>query len=109
MLTQGKPERLLHQLVEEHSAVDSTYVEDLLLTYRTFLKTPPVDLTSHLLDWFADVKLRDKVTRVVLLWVNNHFNDFEGESVMTEFLEKFEQLVEKEVSYLFVFSFVLNI
>jgi Rap guanine nucleotide exchange factor 2 len=107
--TQGKPERLLHQLVEEHSAVDSTYVEDLLLTYRTFLKTPPVDLTSRLLDWFADVKLRDKVTRVVLLWVNNHFNDFEGESVMTEFLEKFEQLVEKEVSCLFVFSFILNI
>ncbi len=65
--TQGKPERLLHQMVEEHSAVDPTYVDDLLLTYRTFLKTPPVELTALLLQWFGDVKLRDKVTRVALL------------------------------------------
>ena len=35
---------------------------------------------------------------MVLLWVNNHFNDFEMQSEMTDFLEKFEQLLEKEVS-----------
>ena len=35
---------------------------------------------------------------MVLLWVNNHFNDFEMQPEMTDFLEKFEQLLEKEVS-----------
>lgn len=38
-----------------------------------------------------------KVTRVVLLWVNNHFNDFEGDSAMTRFLEEFESNLEREV------------
>lgn len=39
-----------------------------------------------------------KVTRVVLLWVNNHFTDFETDPDMMEFLEKFEACLEKEVS-----------
>lgn len=39
-----------------------------------------------------------QVTRVVLLWVNNHFNDFEGDPAMTHFLEEFENNLEKEVS-----------
>lgn len=39
-----------------------------------------------------------QVTRVVLLWVNNHFNDFEGDPAMTHFLEEFESNLEKEVS-----------
>ncbi|MGH0159503.1 UNVERIFIED_CONTAM: hypothetical protein FKN15_062928, partial [Acipenser sinensis] len=37
-----------------------------------------------------------KVTRVVLLWVNNHFNDFEGDPAMTHFLEEFENNLERE-------------
>ena len=32
-----------------------------------------------------------QVTRIVLLWVNNHFNDFEGDPAMTRFLEEFEK------------------
>lgn len=39
-----------------------------------------------------------QVTRVILLWVNNHFNDFEGDPAMTHFLEEFENNLEKEVS-----------
>lgn len=39
-----------------------------------------------------------QVTRVVLLWVNNHFNDFEGDTAMTRFLEEFENNLEREVS-----------
>ncbi|TMS14358.1 Rap guanine nucleotide exchange factor 6, partial [Larimichthys crocea] len=35
-----------------------------------------------------------KVTRIVLLWVNNHFNDFEGDPAMTHFLEDFEKHLE---------------
>lgn len=38
-----------------------------------------------------------QVTRVVLLWVNNHFNDFEGDPAMTRFLEEFENNLEREV------------
>uniref|UniRef100_A0A663MT27 Rap guanine nucleotide exchange factor 6 n=1 Tax=Athene cunicularia TaxID=194338 RepID=A0A663MT27_ATHCN len=32
--------------------------------------------------------------KVVLLWVNNHFNDFEGDPAMTRFLEEFEKNLE---------------
>ena len=35
---------------------------------------------------------------MVLLWVNNHFNDFETNADMCEFLEHFEELLEREVS-----------
>ena len=46
-----------------------------------------------------------QVTRVVLLWVNNHFNDFETNADMCEFLEHFEQLLEREVSrFMFIFG-----
>lgn len=38
-----------------------------------------------------------QVTRVVLLWVNNHFSDFEGDPGMTQFLEEFQNNLEKEV------------
>ena len=30
------------QLMEDNSAVDPTYVEDFLLTYRTFLESPTI-------------------------------------------------------------------
>ena len=50
-----------------------------------------------------------QVTRVVLLWVNNHFNDFETETAMAEFLEKFELLLEREVSSRDTYRKVSNI
>ncbi|KAM9376887.1 rap guanine nucleotide exchange factor 2 isoform 3-T3 [Pholidichthys leucotaenia] len=95
IVIKGTPERLTMHLVEEHSVVDPTYIEDFLLTYRTFLSSPMV-VGKKLLEWFHDPSLRDKVTRVVLLWVNNHFNDFEGDPSMTHFLEEFENNLEKE-------------
>uniref|UniRef100_A0A8D3AAK9 Rap guanine nucleotide exchange factor 2 n=1 Tax=Scophthalmus maximus TaxID=52904 RepID=A0A8D3AAK9_SCOMX len=95
IVIKGTSERLTMHLVEEHSVVDPTYIEDFLLTYRTFLSSPMV-VGKKLLEWFHDPSLRDKVTRVVLLWVNNHFNDFEGDSAMTHFLEEFENNLEKE-------------
>ncbi|CAB1456373.1 unnamed protein product [Pleuronectes platessa] len=95
IVIKGTPERLTMHLVEEHSVVDPTYIEDFLLTYRTFLSSPMV-VGKKLLEWFHDPSLRDKVTRVVLLWVNNHFNDFEGDAAMTHFLEEFESNLEKE-------------
>lgn len=48
-------------LVEEHSVVDPTYVEDFLLTYRTFLSCP-MEVGRRLLQWFKVDSLRDKVS-----------------------------------------------
>ncbi|XP_045856234.1 rap guanine nucleotide exchange factor 6 isoform X6 [Meles meles] len=93
IVIKATPERLIMHLIEEHSIVDPTYIEDFLLTYRTFLQSP-LDVGIKLLEWFKIDNLRDKVTRIVLLWVNNHFNDFEGDPAMTRFLEEFERNLE---------------
>ncbi|XP_040827169.1 rap guanine nucleotide exchange factor 6 isoform X7 [Ochotona curzoniae] len=93
IVIKATPERLIMHLIEEHSIVDPTYIEDFLLTYRTFLESP-LDVGIKLLEWFKIDSLRDKVTRIVLLWVNNHFNDFEGDPAMTHFLEEFEKHLE---------------
>uniref|UniRef100_A0A673GTG6 Rap guanine nucleotide exchange factor (GEF) 6 n=1 Tax=Sinocyclocheilus rhinocerous TaxID=307959 RepID=A0A673GTG6_9TELE len=93
IVIKGTPERLIMHLVEEPSVVDPTYIEDFLLTYRTFLSSP-MEVGKKLLEWFKVDSLRETVTRIVLLWVNNHFNDFEGDPVMTQFLEDFEKLLD---------------
>lgn len=58
---QATPERLIMHLMEEHSIVDPTYIEDFLLTYRTFLESP-LDVGIKLLEWFKIDSLRDKVS-----------------------------------------------
>eukprot|EP00066_Takifugu_rubripes_P020367 XP_011609633.1 PREDICTED: rap guanine nucleotide exchange factor 6 isoform X1 [Takifugu rubripes] len=93
IVIKGTPDRLIMHLVEEPSVVDPTYIEDFLLTHRTFLSNP-MDVGKKLFEWFQVDTLRDTVTRIVLLWVNNHFNDFEGNPAMTRFLEDFEKLLE---------------
>lgn len=54
------PERLIMHLIEEHSIVDPTYIEDFLLTFRTFLSSP-LEVGDKLLEWFQVDSLRDKV------------------------------------------------
>uniref|UniRef100_A0A3B3D0I4 Rap guanine nucleotide exchange factor 6 n=1 Tax=Oryzias melastigma TaxID=30732 RepID=A0A3B3D0I4_ORYME len=93
IVIKGTPERLIMHLVEEPSVVDPTYIEDFLLTYRTFLSSP-MEVGKKLLEWLQRDNLQDTVTRIVLLWVNNHFNDFEGDPAMTRFLEEFEKHLE---------------
>ncbi|KAJ8915860.1 hypothetical protein NQ315_004674, partial [Exocentrus adspersus] len=95
VVIRAAPERLMLQLIEENSVTDPTYVEDFLLTHRVFIHSP-LHVASQLLDWFKNPEVRDRVTRVVLLWVNNHFTDFETDPEMIEFLETFEQGLEKE-------------
>ncbi|XP_037928446.1 rap guanine nucleotide exchange factor 2 isoform X2 [Teleopsis dalmanni] len=107
VVIRGTPERLLLQLVEENSMTDPTYVEDFLLTHRIFIKNPQ-EVTQKLLAWFENdgeppkgstataQEIRDRVTRVVLLWVNNHFTDFEADYEMMEFLEIFEAGLERK-------------
>ncbi|XP_017319678.1 rap guanine nucleotide exchange factor 2-like [Ictalurus punctatus] len=95
VVVKGTTERLTTHLVEEHSVVDPTYIEDFLLTYRTFLSSPMV-VGRKLLEWFPDSNLREKVALVFLLWVNNHFNDFEDDPEMMHFLEEFENNLKRE-------------
>ena len=52
-------------LIEEHSIVDPTYIEDFLLTYRTFLESP-LDVGTKLLEWFKIDSLRDKVGFIII-------------------------------------------
>lgn len=51
-------------LVEEPSVVDPTYIEDFLLTYRTFLSNP-MQVGKKLLEWFQVDSLRDTVSMCV--------------------------------------------
>ncbi|XP_049818737.1 rap guanine nucleotide exchange factor 6 isoform X4 [Aethina tumida] len=95
VVIRATPQRLMTQLIEENSLTDPTYVEDFLLTHRTFIPSP-LHVANQLLDWFRDPDIRDRVTRVVLLWVNNHFTDFETDPDMIEFLETFELGLENE-------------
>ncbi|XP_076045359.1 rap guanine nucleotide exchange factor 6-like isoform X2 [Oratosquilla oratoria] len=95
IVIKGTPEILMSQLVEVENNVDPTYVEDFLLTHRTFIENPLV-VANKLLHWFEDPSLRDRVTRVVVLWVNNHFSDFERAPMMMNFLEQFEDGLERE-------------
>ena len=37
---------------------------------------------------------------MVLEWINNHFSDFETDTSLSEFLEQFEVLMEKQVCLL---------
>ncbi|KAK0182064.1 hypothetical protein PV327_000235 [Microctonus hyperodae] len=95
VVIRGTPERLMLQLIEENSITDPTYVEDFLLTHRTFIDSPLL-VADQLLEWFGQAQVRERVARVVLLWVNNHFTDFETDPAMMEFLEAFEAGLEQE-------------
>lgn len=95
VVIRATPEMLMAQLTEENTLNDNTYVEDFLLTHRTFISSP-LHVANQLLEWFKVPEKRDRVTRVVLLWVNNHFTDFETDTEMIEFLETFEEGLENE-------------
>jgi len=93
VLLRATPVKLVDQLVEDTSSADPNYIEDFLLCHRIFLDTS-LEVVTQLLDWFDRPDLRDKVTRILLLWVNNHFTDFELDSEMMELLDSFETRLE---------------
>ncbi|XP_055385503.1 uncharacterized protein LOC129614698 isoform X3 [Condylostylus longicornis] len=107
VVIRGTISRLMVQLIEENSMTDPTYVEDFLLTHRTFIENPK-EVAKQLLQWFENedtsplhtnasgMEIRDRVSRVILLWVNNHFTDFEMDPEMMEFLETFEMGLEQK-------------
>ncbi|KAF7259923.1 hypothetical protein EG68_02574 [Paragonimus skrjabini miyazakii] len=93
LVTKGTPEKLIEHLVADLSNVDITYPEDFLLTYRTLLDSPR-SIVDRLLSWHMHrPNLRSRVNRIVLLWVHNHFNDFEDSPEMMRFVEHFDQLL----------------
>ena len=90
---------------EHQSNEDPNYVQDFLLTYRTFIDDPTI-ITNKLIDSF-DHKVNstscEHIARVVLSWVNNHYNDFETNIKLYEFLEIFDDRLqnhEAEVKFI---------
>ena len=61
-VVQGTAEKLIQHLVLHSPAADPTYVDDFLLTYRTFLKAA-TDVTSQLMAWIDEPAYTDKVTQ----------------------------------------------
>lgn len=81
---------------ETHLLDDPNFVEDFLLTYRTFI-TDPLILVKKLMDTFhanIDSSLSEHIARVILSWVNNHYNDFESNPKLHEFLETFDEFLQ---------------
>ncbi|KRY65868.1 Rap guanine nucleotide exchange factor, partial [Trichinella pseudospiralis] len=97
VLTKAKPCKLISALFEDRRdcVVDPHFVEDFLLTYRTFVDNP-AEVLEQILACFSEPSKREKVARLVLLWVNNHFGDFESNAEMTNLLEKFDKMLEDE-------------
>uniref|UniRef100_A0AC35U876 Rap guanine nucleotide exchange factor 2 n=1 Tax=Rhabditophanes sp. KR3021 TaxID=114890 RepID=A0AC35U876_9BILA len=94
VIIKAKAEKLIHLLVDElEAASDAHYIEDFLLMYRVFISQPTI-IFLKLLEWFEDKELRERVPRIILLWVNTHFNDFEGNAEMMNMLEQFGELLE---------------
>ncbi|CAF1161556.1 unnamed protein product [Adineta steineri] len=90
-------EKLLDLLLDERQLIDDpNYVEDFLLTYRTFIHDP-ITITNKLLEYFnknLNSTLSEHIARVILSWINNHYNDFESNSKLNDFLEKFDDLLQ---------------
>lgn len=72
----------MQHLVQEHSNVDRTYVEDFLLCFRIFIKDP-MELANRLKTWFETPSYRNKVSskleirtcssHLVLHFSRNHY------------------------------------
>lgn len=76
--------------------------------YRVFI-FESTKIANKLIEWFClDLngdepgKYCDKVARIFLLWVNNHFSDFESSNEMTLLLDKFEN-----VCFFFCYNFLI--
>ena len=87
VLLRASPSKLVEQLVEDTSSADPNYIEDFLLCHRFTFSTnlneirnvsksclrifldSSLEVVRQLLSWFESANLRDRVTRILLLWV----------------------------------------
>ncbi|CAF5097521.1 unnamed protein product [Rotaria magnacalcarata] len=99
-INQATKEKLLDLLVDARQLFDDpSFVEDFLLTYRTFIKDPII-IANKLFDYLLDSNdptSSEHIARVVLSWVNNHYSDFESNPKLSEFLEKFDDYLQHRV------------
>lgn len=113
VIIKAKPDRLVQHLIEEtDSSVDDNFVQDFLLMYRVFI-FDPTEIMHKLMSWFDDSRYREKVARIVLIWINNHFNDFETNKIMLKLLEQFELASfssgSKNIRWLWLWLWLLNV
>ncbi|CAF3738614.1 unnamed protein product [Rotaria socialis] len=106
-------EKLLDLLVDELQLTnDPNYAQDFLLTHRTFVDNPTV-ITNKLLDYFDNNRNSascEHIARVVLSWVNNHYNDFETNTKLYEFLEIFDdRLQNHELEHIRSWRHLINL
>jgi len=106
-------EKLLDLLVDDRQNLDDpTFVQDFLLTYRTFVDDP-TRITTKLVNAFNqtnDFTLSEHIARILLSWVNNHYTDFESDGRLTEFLETFDDLLQNhETDYMKSWRHLLNL
>lgn len=121
IVLKGSLEKLVERLIceDSYSIVDPTYIQDFLLTYRVFIEDP-IYISNKLFEWFQLNKIpsylthnspnaifrnnnqtnqsvvKKKVYRIVLEWITNHFNDFETNKSLYEFVERFQEILNKE-------------
>lgn len=122
IVLKGSLEKLVERLVcdDSYSIVDPTYIQDFLLTYRVFIENPTY-ISNKLIEWFQMNKvpsyltqyspnlaarekdnqksqnvIKKKVYRIVLEWITNHFNDFETNKDLYDFVERFQDVLSKE-------------
>ena len=68
-------------------------VTQIYLNLLNIFSLSQIVVMEFLLKLMKQEKLMDRVTRLLLLWVHNHFLDFETNSKMMEYLEEFETLL----------------
>ncbi|CAF0795635.1 unnamed protein product [Brachionus calyciflorus] len=105
ILLRATPDKLIERLIidESYSLIDPTYIQDFLLTYRVFIKNPTY-ISQKLQEYFQssnqssspNILVKKKVYRIILEWITNHFNDFEKNRDLYEFIDKFQELLTKE-------------
>ncbi|VDK52462.1 unnamed protein product [Anisakis simplex] len=109
VLIKGNKEKLIEHLIDERDCgVDVNYADDFLLMHRVFIHDPTM-IFEKLMHWFAEATLRDRVARIVLLWANNHFNDFECNTEMMNLLERFEHALERDQMFSQQVRFTSNV
>lgn len=111
ILLRATPDKLIERLVtdDSNSILDPTFIQDFLLTYRVFIESP-IYISNKLCDFFensskssslavsntSNSNIKKKVYRIVLEWITNHFNDFETNKELYDFVEKFQDTLNKE-------------
>ena len=113
IVLKGSAEKLIERLMfdDSYSLVDPTYIQDFLLTYRVFIDEP-IYVANKLVEWFqfssklylgspsnSPSNAKKKVYRILLEWITNHFNDFETNKELYEFVERFQEVLGREKMY----------